>query len=57
MAAKWCQIRGASRVIGIDWVPERLALAKNYLKIDTINFKEQDTCKTLATLVPGTCEQ
>lgn len=53
ITARWAQIRGASRVIGIDWVPERLALAKNTLKIETINYKEQDTLKTLAEMVPG----
>jgi threonine dehydrogenase-like Zn-dependent dehydrogenase len=53
MAARWCQIKKAARIIGIDCVPERLRLAHNYLKIETINFKEQDVCKTLAELVPG----
>jgi len=53
MAARWCQIRKAARIIGIDYVPERLALAQKVLNIETINFKEQDTCKTLEKLVPG----
>ena len=53
MTARWCQIKKAARIIGIDWVPERLAVARNYLNIETINFKEQDTCKTLAKMVPG----
>jgi len=53
MAARWCQIRGARRIIGIDCVPERLAVAKNRLKIETINFKEQNVCKTLEQMVPG----
>jgi len=53
MAARWCQIRKAGRIIGIDCVPERLALAKNRLGIETINFKEQDVLKTLDKMVPG----
>jgi len=53
MAAKWAQIKGASRVIGIDCIPERLALAKNYLKIETINYKEEDTLKALERMIPG----
>jgi threonine dehydrogenase-like Zn-dependent dehydrogenase len=53
MTARWCQILKAKRIIGIDWVPERLALAKNHLGIETINFKEQDVCKTLEQMVPG----
>ena len=53
MVARWCQIKKASRIIGIDFVPERLSVAKNRLGIEVINYKEQDTCKTLAQLVPG----
>jgi len=52
MAARWCEYKKARRVIGIDCVPERLNLAKNYLKIETINFQEQDVCKTLAERIP-----
>lgn len=53
LTARWCQIRGASRIIGIDWVPERLSIAKNRLGIETIDFKNQDTVKTLMKMVPG----
>jgi len=53
MAAKWAQIRGAARVIGIDQVPERLTLAKQHLGIEVINFKEVDVCKELPRLVPN----
>jgi len=51
-AARWCQIVGAKRVIGIDWVPERLELAKK-LGIEVINYKEQDVYKTSQEMVPG----
>lgn len=53
MIARWCQIRGASRILGIDCVTERLDCARKVLGIETINFKEQDVCKTIAQLVPG----
>jgi threonine dehydrogenase-like Zn-dependent dehydrogenase len=53
MAARWCQIRGAAKVIGIDCVPARLKLAEHYLKITTINYKEQDVLKELEKLAPG----
>ena len=41
MAARWCQIRGAKKIIGIDRVPERLEIAKNILKIDIIDFSQE----------------
>jgi len=53
IAARWAQIRGASRIIGIDCVEERLRTASQILKIETINFKEEDTVKTLFAKVPG----
>jgi len=53
MAARWAQLRKAGRIIGIDCIPERLNVARNHLGIEVINFKEQDTCKTLEALVPG----
>jgi len=53
MTALWCQIRKAKRVIGIDWVPERLRLAQTHLKMETINLKEEDVCKALERMVPG----
>jgi len=36
-AARWAQIQGAKRVIGIDCVPERLALARNAFKIEVLD--------------------
>jgi len=51
MAARWCQIKKAGRIIGIDCIPERLELAKR-LGIEVINFKEQETLKALFEKVP-----
>jgi len=50
--ARWCQIRGASRIIGIDCVPERLQIAKR-LGIETVDFKAQNTVQALQEMVPG----
>ncbi|HYE63188.1 MAG TPA: zinc-dependent alcohol dehydrogenase [Phycisphaerales bacterium] len=38
---------GAGRVIAIDWVPERLEMARTKGKAEVINFKEQDVYDTL----------
>ncbi len=44
---------GASRVIGIDRVPERLARAENTLQIETIDFaKHKDVVKRIYEMVP-----
>jgi threonine dehydrogenase-like Zn-dependent dehydrogenase len=54
-AARWAQIRGASRVIGIDVVPERLALAKNSLGIEVIdrtNMSSQEFTNHFLSMVP-----
>jgi threonine dehydrogenase-like Zn-dependent dehydrogenase len=40
-------------VIGIDCVPERLNIARNVLRIDTINFKEDDVLKRINELLQG----
>ena len=37
--ARWCQIRGAKRIVGIDYVPERLALASSQLGIEVVDRK------------------
>jgi len=52
LVARWCQIRGAKTVIGIDCVKERLAIAENKLGIKTINFKEQKPIETLQNWFP-----
>jgi threonine dehydrogenase-like Zn-dependent dehydrogenase len=50
---QWAKLKGASRVIGIDTVPERLAFAEKH-GIETINFKEYtDVPKRIAELIPG----
>ncbi|QAT87996.1 zinc-binding dehydrogenase family oxidoreductase [Corallococcus coralloides] len=44
---------GAGRVIAIDHVPERLALAKSWGKAETIDFTKQDVYETLKELTRG----
>jgi threonine dehydrogenase-like Zn-dependent dehydrogenase len=44
---------GAERVIGIDQYPERLAMARNGAKAETINFEEQDTYEALMEMTGG----
>lgn len=51
MTARWCQIRKAKRIIGIDCIPERLKLAQS-LGIETINFKEQKVYDTIRAMCP-----
>jgi len=52
-AAKWALLKGASRVIGIDTVPARLAFAREKLGIEVIDFKEhKDVTKRVLELVP-----
>jgi len=53
-AARWAKIKGASRVIGIDKIPERLAFAKDKSGITVIDFsKESDVTKKIHEMVPG----
>lgn len=53
-AAKWCQLKGAKRVIGIDGVPFRLQYAQEKLGIEVVNFTEvSDIPKHLLEMVPG----
>lgn len=52
-AAKWAKLAGASRVIGIDNVPERLAVAKEKIGCDVIDFSVQtDVVKAIYELEP-----
>ena len=52
--ARWAQLKGAKRVIGIDCVPERLAMAAEKSGVETLNFKEHtDVVKRLQEIVPG----
>ncbi|KAH6915977.1 R,R-butanediol dehydrogenase [Coprinopsis sp. MPI-PUGE-AT-0042] len=49
---KWAQLKGASRVIGIDAVEDRLNFVKNTLGADVINFKEhKDIPKRIREIV------
>jgi len=52
MCARWCQILGASRVIGISGTPDRLRLAQSRLGIETINYHDENVVATLQKLVP-----
>ncbi|KAK1227650.1 hypothetical protein PQX77_009335 [Marasmius sp. AFHP31] len=52
-AARWALLKGASRVIGIDSVPSRLAFAREKSGIETIDFREHtDIPKRIYELVP-----
>ncbi|EFJ27195.1 hypothetical protein SELMODRAFT_231782 [Selaginella moellendorffii] len=53
-AARWCQIMGASKVIGIDFVKERLEVAEKKLGITVIDRNSvKDVPKRIFELVPG----
>eukprot|EP01118_Nematostelium_gracile_P011960 TRINITY_DN4314_c0_g1_i1.p1 TRINITY_DN4314_c0_g1~~TRINITY_DN4314_c0_g1_i1.p1 ORF type:complete len:419 (-),score=121.70 TRINITY_DN4314_c0_g1_i1:31-1287(-) len=52
LAARWAQLRGATTIIGIDKVPERLSLARQ-LGIHVIDFANQKVLDTIEQLVPG----
>ena len=50
---QFAKLKGASRVIGIDRVPERLKKAAE-LGVETIDFsKHTDVVKRIQELVPG----
>jgi len=51
---KWAQLKGASRVIGIDRVPERLKFAREHSGVEVVDFSvDKDVNKKLAEMVPG----
>jgi threonine dehydrogenase-like Zn-dependent dehydrogenase len=53
LACKWSKLAGARRVIAIDRVPERLALAKDTIGCDIIDFsKQDDVVKAIYELEP-----
>jgi threonine dehydrogenase-like Zn-dependent dehydrogenase len=52
MASMWAKFRGA-RVIGIDQIPHRLALARKELGIETIDFSKENVTTRLQQLCPG----
>jgi len=52
LACKWSKLEGARRVIAIDQVPERLALARE-MECDTIDFSQQkDVVSAIYELEP-----
>ncbi|PFH49184.1 hypothetical protein AMATHDRAFT_63694, partial [Amanita thiersii Skay4041] len=52
-AVRWAQLKGASKVIAIDSVPERINFAQKRLGIEVINFKEhKDVSSRIYELVP-----
>lgn len=52
-AMKSLWLMGAGRVIGIDWVPERLEFARRYANVETLNFDEVDVVATLKEETAG----
>ncbi|MBW4460106.1 MAG: glutathione-dependent formaldehyde dehydrogenase [Nodosilinea sp. WJT8-NPBG4] len=44
---------GAERVIGIDRFPERLQLARNFAKAETLNYEEVDVLEALKEMTGG----
>lgn len=52
LCCKWAQVMGASRVIAVDCVPERLEMARR-IGAETINFKDSDPVKTIQDMCGG----
>ncbi|XP_055330893.1 uncharacterized protein LOC129583218 [Paramacrobiotus metropolitanus] len=52
LAARWCQILGARRIVGISGTAYRLDVAHKKLGIEVINYNEQDVNRTLADMEP-----
>ncbi|MEI9897692.1 MAG: zinc-dependent alcohol dehydrogenase [Chthoniobacter sp.] len=53
MAIQSCWMLGAGRVIAIDRVPERLAMARTHGRAETINFAEEDVTDRLNAMTQG----
>jgi threonine dehydrogenase-like Zn-dependent dehydrogenase len=49
-SARWAQIKGAKRVIGIDMVPERLSLASKVFNIEVLDRSGLTTAQVTDTL-------
>jgi len=49
----WAKFRGATKIIGIDKEPYRLAFAKEQLGAEVINFDTENVIETIQKLVPG----
>lgn len=52
-AMKSAWMFGAGRVIGIDRVPERLTMAQEFAKAETINFDKEDVYERLQSMTQG----
>jgi len=55
LAARWCQIKKAKRVIGVDMVHERLELASRVLSIEVVNRtgkSSKEVVEALQEMVP-----
>lgn len=53
--ARWCQIKGAKRIIGIDMIPERLQMAKDALGIEVVDrtgYTSMQLCEKLFEMEP-----
>ena len=53
MCIQSCWMLGAGRVIAIDRVPERLAMAATAGRAETINFDKEDISEQLTTMTQG----
>jgi threonine dehydrogenase-like Zn-dependent dehydrogenase len=53
MAIQSCWLHGAGRVIAIDRVPERLAMAQKQGRAETINFDKEDVYDRLQEMTGG----
>jgi len=53
LTARWCQILGAKKIIGIDKVQARLDVARRVLNIDTINAKDENVVERVNQLTAG----
>jgi threonine dehydrogenase-like Zn-dependent dehydrogenase len=53
MCIQSCWMFGAGRVIAIDRVPERLAMARSMGRAETINFDEEDVYERLQEMTSG----
>ena len=51
MKSAW--MMGAGRVIAIDQVPERLAMAREHCKVETIDFSKEDVLERLKEMTGG----
>ncbi|GAU92064.1 hypothetical protein RvY_04203 [Ramazzottius varieornatus] len=49
-AARWCQVLGAKRIIGISGTEDRLDIARNRLGIDAINYNTDNVTERIAEL-------